>query len=158
MKNPRRPIFLLICLILPFIVYANLIWPSIYIVQMYYTWYVIGIGLLIEFFAAKYYLKYSWKKTAGMVVLMNAISAILGLILIPLTGILCEILLLPFKTGTFDLLHWILDFVFAVFANACVENLSLTLIFKTSFKSNFWWILGANAVSVAVCAVAPMLL
>lgn len=88
---------------------------------------------------------------------MNAISALAGLILIPLSGILLELLLIPTGTGTFDLSHWIADYILVVLLNTCVEGLALKVIFKSPFKTNFWWLFGANAISVIICAFMPLL-
>ena len=149
--------FLLTILLLPMTAKANLIWPSIYIVSQYYTWYVILIGLIVELFAAKFFLKASWKKSALIVVSINLISAIVGVILIPISGIIGELLMYPFGTETFHISHWILAYIFAVISNTCVEDLVLRILFKYSFKRNFWWLLGANTISVLVSALVPFL-
>lgn len=39
-------------LAVPFAASANMVWPSLYIVGQYYSWYVILAGLLIETIAA----------------------------------------------------------------------------------------------------------
>ena len=51
----------------------------------------------------------------------NAISALIGLLLIPLSGILVEFLTIPFGGGTFQLSHWILDYLCVMLANTCIE-------------------------------------
>ena len=141
-------------LVMPLIAKANMIWPSIYIVQQYYTWYVIFIGLMVETFAAHWFLKIDWMKSVLVMVAVNIISALLGVILIPATGILVEILMIPIDDATFSLSHWILDYLFVVLSNTCVEGLALKWIFKYPFKANFWWLFGANAISVIVCIIA----
>lgn len=141
---------------IPFTAKANMIWPSVYIVGQYYTWYVIIIGLLIEFLAIKCFLKCSWKKSALIAVTINVISAIIGFLLIPISGIAVEFLTLPFGGGTFQLSHWILDYIAAALCNVIIEGLALRLIFKYSFRQNFWWLLVANAISVIICVFVPM--
>lgn len=144
---------LLICLFLalPFSVSANMIWPSIFIVQQYYIWYVILAGLIIEICAAHKFLKINWGKSILTMVVANLISAILGLLLVPISGILIELLTLPFGGGTFHLSHWILDYFCLVVVNTCVELLALKWIFKYPFKSNFLWLFCANLISVVIC-------
>lgn len=44
-------------LALPLAASANIIWPSIFIVQQYYVWYVILAGLMIEIVAARIFLE-----------------------------------------------------------------------------------------------------
>ncbi len=152
MRNEKTKITIAALLLtLPFTASANLIWPSIYIVQQYYAWYVILVGLIIEIVAAHIFLKTDWKRSAIVMLVANVISAVLGLLLIPLSGILVEILTLPFGGGTFALSHWILDYVCLVLLNTCVELLALKWIFKYPFKRNFWWLFGANLISVVIC-------
>lgn len=134
----------------PFLAQANMIWPSIYIVEEYYTWYVILIGLAIETIFAKLYLKTSWSRSFLFMLATNAISAVVGLLLIPFSGIVIEVLMLPFGGGTFDLSHWIIDYIATILANTLVEGYSLKWIFKYPLKPNFWWLFAANAISVAV--------
>lgn len=149
-------ILILLLILIPFSARANMVWPSIFIVQQYYTWYVILIGLIVEFFAVKIFLKVGWGKAAIIDVSMNAISALIGVLLIPASGIFVEFLTVPFGATTFHLSHWILDYVAAVLSNVVIEGLALKWIFKYPFKKNFLWLLGANAISVIICTAVPM--
>lgn len=154
--NNFRYVLSALLLAVPFAASANMIWPTVYIVGQYYSWYVILAGLLIETIAARIFLKTSWIRSFGIMLATNVISALVGVVLIPLSGILVELLTLPFGGGTFQLSHWILDYLCVILANTCIEGLALKLIFKYSFKSNFWWLLGANAISVIICAFVPI--
>lgn len=142
-------------LFVPLIASANVVWPSLYILSQVYCWYVIVLGLVVEFFAVKFFGKASWGRSAVIVAVMNAVSALVGWVLIPISGILTEILLFPFEQGTFHLSHWIVDYVFVALVNTCIEGLSIKWIFKYSFKRVFWWLLAANAVSVAFSVLVP---
>lgn len=142
-------------LFVPLIASANVVWPSLYILSQVYCWYVIVLGLVVEFFAVKFFGKASWGRSAVIVAVMNAVSALVGWVLIPISGILTEILLFPFEQGTFHLSHWIVDYVFVTLVNTCIEGLSIKWIFKYSFKRVFWWLLAANAVSVAFSVLVP---
>ncbi len=146
---------LLLFLSVPLIASANVVWPSLYILSQVYCWYVMVLGLVVEFFAVKFLGKASWGKSAVIVAVMNAISALVGWILIPISGILTEFLLFPFEQGTFHLSHWIVDYVFVALVNTCIEGLSMKWIFKYSFKRVFWWLFAANAVSVALSVLVP---
>lgn len=139
--------------VLPLFARANMIWPSIYIVEQYYSWYVISVGLLIEIVAAHLFLKIDWKKSILVMIAANAISAIVGLLLIPLSGIVVELLTLPFGGGTFHISHWLLDYLCVVLINSCIELLVLKWIFRYPFKSNFWWLFCANLLSVILSLV-----
>lgn len=155
-KSTIKILILLLFSVLPISAKANMIWPSIYIYDQYYSWYVIFIGLFIEIFATKFFLKVSWFKSALIAICMNLISALLGIVLIPISGILVEFLTIPFGGGTFDISHWVLDYIAVALCNVVVEGLALKWIFKYPFKRNFWWLFGANAISVLICAFVPI--
>lgn len=142
-------------IMLPVAVSANVIWPSLYIVEKLVVWYVILTGLVIEFLFIKLVLKESVLKTALMAVGMNAASAVIGLFAIPVSGLLVEILFIPFKTGTFHISHWIASYVMAVLCNVLFEGGFLKLVFKKSFRKNAKWLFAANALSV-ICAIVIM--
>lgn len=146
-----------ILLLLPFSAMANLIWPSVYIVEGYYSWYVILAGLLVETVCARYFLKLTWLVSFFVMLAVNAISALLGLVLIPASGIVVEIAMIPFSSPTFSVVNWILDFAAVFVVNALVEGLALKWIFKYPFKKNFRWLLAANAVSVLICFVSMII-
>lgn len=150
-----KKLLFLLFLFVPLIASANVVWPSLYILSQVYCWYVIVFGLVVEFFAVKFFGKASWGRSAVIVAVMNAVSALVGWVLIPISGILTEILLFPFEQGTFHLSHWIVDYVFVALVNTCIEGLSIKWIFKYSFKRVFWWLLAANAVSVAFSVLVP---
>ncbi|MDE6207948.1 MAG: hypothetical protein K2M55_09080 [Muribaculaceae bacterium] len=150
MKNIKSVILTAAFLTIPFAASANMIWPSIFLVELFYAWYIILIGLIIEIIAAHIFLKTDWKKSVITMVVTNLVSAILGLLLIPISGLAVELLFLPFGGGTFDATHWVMDFICMVLGNTCVEGWALMSFFKYPFKSNFPWLLGANFVSVLI--------
>lgn len=162
MKVSVRYVLTGVLLAAPVAASANMIWPSLYIVEQYYVWYVIVAGLLIETIAAQIFLNTGWLKSFGMMLAVNAISALLGVLLIPTSGLAVEILMVPFDLaglpgGTFGISHWILDYLAVVAVNTVVEWLALHWIFKYPLKKNFWWMLGANSVSVVICVLVPMI-
>lgn len=149
----KPSIILSICLMLmPVTASANMVWPSLYIVKGLNSWYIILCGLITEFVFIKIFAKQTWLKAAVISFVMNVISALAGLILIPVSGIIGELILLPFGGGTFALSHWILSYILAVFSNVMLEGLSIRYIFK--LKKVFWWLLLANAISVIICIFA----
>ena len=78
MKVSVRYVLTGVLLAAPVAASANMIWPSLYIVEQYYVWYVIVAGLLIETIAAQIFLNTGWLKSFGMMLAVNAISALLG--------------------------------------------------------------------------------
>lgn len=136
---------------------GNLIWPSIIILGVVYSWYIILIGLIIETIAAHIFIKTGWLRSLGIMFVVNAISALIGLIFIPISGIIVEVLTSPFGGGTFHISHWILDYLMVVVVNTLIEGISLQCIFKYPFRKNFWWLFGANTISVIIGVVTSLL-
>ncbi len=157
MRNEIKRTFiitLILTLCFPLIANANVIWPSLYIAEGMRSWHIIILGLIIEFCFIKIFAKETWIKAFIIAFVMNAISAVIGIILIPAGGILGEIILIPLGKGTFHWSHWILDYILAVLGNVLIEGLVLKFIFKYKFKKVYWWLLTANALSVIICIIS----
>ncbi len=151
-EKARYGLFCLIALLLmPISVTANIVWPSLYIAEGMRSWYVILIGLLIEIVFVKHFLKQRYLKAVFIAFLMNLVSTILGVIAIPLSGLIGEILLIPFGTGTFHSTHWLLSYIFAILSNVFLEGFVVKLVFKFEFQKMFWWLCVANAMSIIIC-------
>jgi hypothetical protein len=130
---------------------ANIVWPSLYIAEGMRSWYIILIGLVIESVFVRFYLKETYLKSTLIAFVMNLISTIVGIILIPLSGFIAVILMAPFEMATFDSIIWVVSYVFAIASNVLVEGLSVKFLFKQKFRSMFWWLFVANAISVLIC-------
>lgn len=144
-------VFLLSLILMPVCVSANVVWPSLYILEGMLSWYVILLGFAVEIVFVKFFLKETYLKSVLIAFIMNLISTVLGLILIPLSGLVGEVLLIPFGTGTFHFTHWLLSYILAILINVVIEGLTVKFIFKNKFKKMFWWLCMANAVSIIIC-------
>ena len=153
--NREKLKYNLVCLIsfllMPICASANMVWPSLYIAEGMRSWYVILIGLVIEIVFVKYFLKETYLKSVLIAFVMNLASTILGVVAIPLSGFIGEVLMIPFGTGTFHPTHWLMSYVFAILSNVLIEGLTVKFIFKHKFKKMFWWLCVANAISVIIC-------
>jgi len=142
---------LLSFLLIPFCVCANIVWPSLYIAEGMRSWYVILTGFAIEIVFVKCFLKETYWKSIFIAFIMNLVSAVIGVVAIPLSGFIGEILMIPFGTGTFHPTHWLVSYFFAILSNVLVEGMTVKFVFKHNFKKMFWWLCVANAVSVIIC-------
>ena len=115
------------------------------------SWYVIVTGLIIETIFVKCFLKQAYLKSVLIAFVMNLVSTVLGIVAIPLSGFIGEILMIPFGTGTFHPTHWFMSYIFAILSNVLIEGFTIKFIFKYNFKKMFWWLLVANAISVIAC-------
>jgi uncharacterized membrane protein len=126
---------------------ANIVWPALYLLGRLISFLVIMSGLFIEFFFVWRLTTLNWKQSIWADVAVNAASALLGLILIPVTGF---IVVIPFPV-TFGISSWIATFCVAVLINASIESLVLQRGFKQDVgKKEFWLLCFANALSVGV--------
>ncbi len=147
MKKFLSLLILLIFLITP--AYADVVWPSLYIVMGMLSIKVIIAGLLAELLFVKFFLKINWLKACFITFVMNLITGLLGIILIPISGLLIE-LITPFYP-TFHWSHWLLSYFSVVLINTFVEGIIIKFSLKQSFKKIFCWLFIANTVSVLMC-------
>lgn len=150
-KTKYSFILLILLLLIPVSVSANVVWPSVYIAEGMRSFYVILAGLVIETVFVKFFLKENLFKSVLITFVMNIISAVVGFVLIPVSGLIGEIMLIPFGKGTFHISHWIMSYILAILSNVFIEGLSIKYIYKYSFKKMFWWLCVANAISIVIC-------
>ena len=135
---------------------ADMIWPAAFLESRLLSAWVISAGLFIEyFFVWRVTPLGTWRSVLANLA-MNAASTLLGIVLIPLAGIIWEIfpgLLLYkwFDLGTFNPGTWAATFLMAVLINAGLELAVLRLGFRQPPGGGlFWWLCLANALSVGV--------
>ena len=95
----------------------------------------------------------------GATVAANTISSVVGVLLIPIAGILWEIFpgsiyMHLLKWGTFNPITWAATFVLGCLINKGIESLVYINIFKLLVqRQELFWIFIANAVSVGLAFV-----
>lgn len=123
---------------------GNVVWPSLYLsVRMQSAW-IIGAGLVIEFFFVLWLTRANAWRACLMTVVMNTVSTIVGIVGIPLSGLAWEmvatITVMPmFGWGTFNPVTWFASCVLAALLNSLVEITSLRLIFKVAWSRRLFW-------------------
>ena len=132
--------------------YGNMVWPALYLEMRLFTWWSISAGLLVEYLFLRRLFQYGIKQAMLADLAMNGVSTILGLFLIPLSGIGWEILGNPFfGPGTFNPVAWGATFGLAVLINAGIESVVIAKGFKTKLgKRGFAGLFVANFVSVGL--------
>lgn len=131
--------------------HADVVWPSLYIsVGMLSIW-VILIGLIIEILFVKFFTDIKWLKVILATIFMNAVTCMLGIVLIPIEGLFAELVLIGSKT--FHWSHWALSYFLVILVNTLIEGLILKLILKLKFKKIFGWLFTANFISVMICMI-----
>lgn len=137
---------------------ADIVWPSLYITKGMLSLKVIIFGLMIELLFVRYFTKISWKMASITAIVMNLITTVLGIILIPLFGLGTEFIFDcvfhaydKFGIGTFHWSHWLVSYLLVILINTFIECLYIKLALKLKFRKTFRWMLFANAISVFLC-------
>src|SRR3954451_22715025 len=69
---------------------ADVVWPALLLEGRLLAWWVIAIGLLIEWPFVRFLTDFPWRKSFIVDAAMNAASTVLGIILLPVAGIAWE--------------------------------------------------------------------
>ncbi len=133
--------------------FADVVWPSLYIAAGMTSIKVIVVGLIIELFFVKFFTGSNWLKGAIVTFLMNLITCLLGIVIIPISGLLLEFIMYPVNKATFHWTHWLASYLFIIVLNTLIEGLVVKLMLKKEYKKVFWWLLGANSLSVLICVL-----
>ncbi|MDD2816005.1 MAG: hypothetical protein PHP00_09745 [Thiotrichaceae bacterium] len=147
---------LLLLYLIPISASADVVWPSLYLEERLMSLEFIGLGLLVEFIVIWGVFKFSLPRALLADIVANAASSILGIILIPLSGLVWEIfpgliIYYIFNWGTFNPVGWGASFVLACLVNVALEGYILKRVFKQAFnRKTFYWLLFANACSVGI--------
>jgi hypothetical protein len=135
---------------------ADLIWPALLLEGRIATWWAIGAGLAVEYLFVRSITGLPPLRAAWANIAMNATSTLLGLILIPIAGIVWElfpgiVIYNVFKIGTFNPGTWAATILMAAAINAFIERFVLRRFFNQKVsKRGFWLLFGANTVSVGL--------
>ena len=135
---------------------SNMVWPALYVMGYVNIWWVVGISLLIEGLCLLFLIQERIWKIGLMAVSMNLISALVGIIGIPIVGLIWEVVALFtiyqfFEWGTFNPVSWIVSYILAALLNSVIEMMSLIFIFKMRWKAKiFWWLVFANGITVSI--------
>lgn len=157
-----RKLFIVMLSLFPVVAYANVVWPALYLETRLFSWWAIGVGLLIEFFFIKWLFGLSAQRSVIADVSANTVSSIAGIVLIPLAGIVWEVFPASlinwlFDWGTFNPVTWVGTFVLGCLVNASLEGAVYKKWFAPEFRFKskaFIWLLVANSFSVGVAYIS----
>jgi hypothetical protein len=140
---------------------ANAIWPALFLEKHLVAQWPILIGLAIEYLFVRKLTTLSPLQALWADIAINGASALLGIFLVPLAGLVWEffpglILYFFFHLGTFNPGTWIATFFIAAAINAVVEWFVLKRFFqqKQLGLQAFWILYIANTLTVAVAFVS----
>jgi hypothetical protein len=132
---------------------ADMVWPALLWENRLLTWWAILVGLFVEYFFVRRITNLSFSRAALADVCMNAASALLGIIFIPIAGIIWEVfpgsvLYKVFHIGTFNPGTWLVTVLVAAILNTYIERFALRRLFKQPLvgRRAFWLLYLANAI------------
>ena len=142
---------------------ANVVWPALYILSRYYTWWAIVFGLLVECFALRFISTTNTNKAVLAVVTANLVTAVVGYFALPWITFGWEFALgytvyQLLDVGTFNPFGWITSVLLISALTAFPELLIIRQVFKIELRKNawlFWWI--ANAISVLLAFITVLI-
>ena len=129
---------------------SDVVWPALFLEERLLSVWIIVAGLFIEYFFVWIIADLGAVKAIWADIAMNAASTLLGIILIPVLGLL--VALFPGElVGTFSPIIWGLTFGIAVFLSTGIEYLVLWKAFKQNLsKKQLWLLVLANALSAGL--------
>jgi hypothetical protein len=139
---------------------ADLVWPALILADRMRSLTAILAGLIFEFLILRYVFPMTWKRALLIDLTMNAASALVGAILIPVAGIIWEffpgtLIYHMFHMGTFNPLTWMATCVMAVFISTGIEVLVVRMLFAFDItKRRFWSIAVANLGSTFIAWIS----
>jgi hypothetical protein len=142
---------------------ADMVWPALILEQRLISVIPICIGLVVEWLALRFGgFGLSWKRAAIVDVAMNAVSAVVGIPVIPLLGLAWEVvpgqLLYRLNIGTFNPITWLATLVIATVVTALIEAGVVAWGFKLAItRKRFGVLFLANGASIGI-AFASLLL
>ena len=144
------------------LMFADVVWPALLLEGRMLTWWAILAGLIVEYFFVRGITDLSLSRAAWADIAMNALSAMLGVLLIPIAGLIWEIfpgivIYKIFNIGTFNPGTWIATILMAAAINTYIERFALRRFFKQPVVGRrcFWMLFLANAISITL-AVASL--
>jgi hypothetical protein len=159
-SQSKIPILLICAVVFAFLqpaaAHADVVWPAIILEDRLVSVPPIAAGLMVEIAVLRFGFDLSWKRATLAGIVVNAISTVLGIPLIPLAGVAWEIfpglvLYYGLGIGTFNPFTWVATFALAVAVTTAIETICLRKLFKVPWSKARWrlWA-AANGVSVAV--------
>jgi hypothetical protein len=136
---------------------ADVVWPSLILEGRLLSVLPISAGLIAEWFALYFGgFGLSWKKAIIVDLVMNTVSSVCGIVLIPVLGLVWEfgpgsLVNRIFNVGTFNPASWAATFLFSAAASTSIEAAVVRWGFRIPLGWRRFWILcGANAVSTGI--------
>lgn len=153
----------LAALLYPTVAHANIVWPGLVLQTRLMSLWVLALGLLIEIVFVWRLFRITLPRTVVVATVGNAASAGLGVVLVPITGLVWAIF--PgflverlFHIGTFNPFTWTGTYLLAALVSTGIECSVYVRGFKLRIgQCKFVWLYVANAISTGAALVSVVL-
>jgi hypothetical protein len=143
-------------------VLADVVWPALLLAGRLAMWWCIVVSILIE--GAALWRFAQWRPVKALIAsaVMNAVSAFLGIVLLPVAGLRWETtasitLNAWFGWGTFNVASEAVTWLIAVILSTVIEMFVLWLVFCAPWTRRLTLVvLSANAVTVLLALLLPL--
>jgi hypothetical protein len=139
------------------LLFADVVWPSLFLEQHLLSVLPISVGLVAEWLILYFGgFGLSWKKAVVVDLVMNTVSSIAGIFLIPVLGLAWEfgpgrLINRTFNVGTFNVASWTATLLFSTGASTAIESAVVRWGFKIPLGwRRFWMLCAANAISTGI--------
>jgi hypothetical protein len=139
-------------------IFADVVWPALFLVDRLTAWWCVGTGLVIEFAILRWALQLPTIRTAFVTIAMNVASSAVGWLTLPWWGWNWEWVVQvrneELGYGTFNPFTWAETCVLACCLSTVIEwfclQIGLIGLRRPTTKSSVGWLLVANAVTVSL--------
>jgi hypothetical protein len=130
---------------------ANVVWPALYLEEKLLSALSIGAGLTGEILVLRAALEVPWRRAIGTGFLMNAVSTVVGILLIPFLGLFWETMWEGFGGRYGATASWAVLLVLATAANTAIEIPFAWKVGRVPFGLRLAaWMFAANGVTVGL--------
>jgi len=119
---------------------ADVVWPALFLEMRLLSWWVILLGLLVEWPFVRLLTHFPWTKAFIADAAMNGASTVLGIFLRPIFRLFVwepigeATFYHRFNVGTFNPVSWAAAFLFAVLLSAVIDFLTLRSLSSRDFE------------------------
>jgi hypothetical protein len=131
--------------------HADVVWPALYVADSHFRfWYVVIIGLILEAGVLRWRLIPDTKKAILVSLVVNAISATVGVYILAFGMLGWHLIVDNFVQGTFAAINQIATIVIMLIGSAFLEVLAARAIWKYPLRQTFPVFILGNILSYGV--------
>lgn len=153
-QKKRRISFTITAAIVSSVAQADIIWPALYVAESHFRfWYVVVIGMLLEFGFLRWRLITDTKKALLVAIIVNALSATVGVYLLIFGMLGWHRIFDNFVNGTFSLINKISTIGLMFIGSTFLEMLIARVIWKYPLRKTLPAFILGNAMSYSVIII-----